>query len=309
MLETHKPEWNLHTEKSLKDKCEIAGIEFQSLLTSLFPWKDQLSSGVDYDELASSYFIKPDVFLRIRPGKGESTRRKLKSAHIPFIEIRENSLSVPAGSKVDRELNIDAEAVVQDMSSQRVGDYLAKVISEKDCSVWDCCAASGGKSIMAYDINPEINLTVSDVREQILHNLDNRFSAAGINNYTSFQGDLTDGTQPVPDAPFDVIIADVPCTGSGTWGRTPEQLFYFEESKMEEYASLQKNIVSSGAKQLKPGGHLLYITCSLFRKENEEVVEYIQKELGLQVMETALLNGISEKADVMFCGLFSKKNN
>ena len=79
-----------------------------------------------------------------------------------------------------------------------------------------------------------------------------------------------------------MIIADVPCTGSGTWGRTPEQLYYFEDRKIEEYASLQKQIVTNVISHLAPGGYFLYITCSVFKKENEEAIDFIKDKFQLQ---------------------------
>ncbi|MFV1884243.1 MAG: Fmu (Sun) domain-containing protein [Balneola sp.] len=250
MLEVHRPEWNEAAGLAKEAKFKMLGVDGETLWDQQFPWKDELSNGIDFKAFAESHFLKPDVFLRIRPGKKDTVKLKLKGHHIQFKEIAENSLSVESNSKLDEVLGIDKEVVVQDFSSQRVGTFLSDVFLEENVRVWDCCAASGGKSIMAYDMNPTIQLTVSDVRESILHNLKNRFETAGIANYDSFQVDLSQ-PQSILNTPFDVIIADVPCTGSGTWGRTPEQLYYFEEPKIEEYASLQKKIVSNALPHLK----------------------------------------------------------
>ena len=74
---------------------------------------------------------------------------------------------------------------MQDFSSQGVGGLLLPV-ARGPLYVWDCCAASGGKSIMLYDLDPAIRLTVSDIRESILINLRKRFNEAGIKKYQSF---------------------------------------------------------------------------------------------------------------------------
>jgi len=104
---------------------------------------------------------------------------------------------------------------------------------------------------------------------------------------------------------YDVILCDAPCTGSGTWSRTPEQLHFFDERKIESYAALQKKITSSVVPQLRPGGFFLYITCSVFRKENEEVAEFIKNnKVDLELIKMELLKGYDKKADTLFVALF-----
>jgi 16S rRNA (cytosine967-C5)-methyltransferase len=237
---------------------------------------------------------------------------KLKNAGIDFKEISHSCLALPNASKIDSVIEPDKEAVIQDYNSQRIGDYLKnyklQTINHK-LKFWDCCAGSGGKSIMAYDINPNIELTVSDERESILGNLKKRFEKAGIKKYKTLITDLT-SRLPTPNSQFQTIICDAPCTGSGTWSRTPEQLYYFDESKIEEYADLQKKIVSKIIPHLESGGTFIYITCSVFRKENEEVVNFIQKKFSLKLEQMELLKGYDNlpagkagKADSMFVAL------
>jgi len=159
---------------------------------------------------------------------------------------------------------------------------------------------------MLHDYYPEVDLTVSDKRESIIVNLKKRFKDAGITNYKSFVADLTASDFGLRSSDFNLIICDAPCTGSGTWSRTPEQLFYFEKEKISHYAALQKKIISNIIAHLKPGGFLLYITCSVFKKENEEVVDFIKQEFHLQLVKMELLKGYDKKADTMFAALLVK---
>ena len=106
---------------------------------------------------------------------------------------------------------------------------------------------------------------------------------------------------------MDLIIADVPCSGSGTWARTPEQLHFFSKKKIEEYSTLQQKIVSNASEWLKENGYLLYITCSVFKKENEENVVFFQKNLNLQFIKSEYLKGYKMQADTLFAALFKKK--
>jgi 16S rRNA (cytosine967-C5)-methyltransferase len=173
--------------------------------------------------------------------------------------------------------------------------------------VWDCCAASGGKSILAFDSLKNIRLTVSDTRKNILENLKKRFAKAGIKNYRSFVSDLSISfPQQSISEKHDLIIADVPCSGSGTWARTPEQLCFFTEEKIDDYAILQQKIVSNATRVLNENGYLLYITCSVFKKENEDNIDFIQENLNLQLIKSEYLQGDQMEADTLFAALFKK---
>lgn len=307
ILAALKPEWNEKFDYSFEDKCKVAGISLQP--ADLFPWVAELSQGIDPKDFVSSFLVQPDLFLRVRPGKLAAVQDKLQKANIVFHKLSDSCLGLLNASKIDEVLEMNKDVVVQDYSSQRVGKFLYNTgyqTSNPKLSVWDCCAASGGKSIMLYDINNKIELTVSDIRESILANLRKRFSEAGIKNYKSFVADLSRPIPAIPNSPFDLILADVPCSGSGTWGRTPEQLFYFNEVKINDYASLQQRIVANVLPHLKRGGYFLYITCSVFKKENEEMVSSLQENFQLELTRMEILKGYDKKADTMFAALLRK---
>ena len=161
---------------------------------------------------------------------------------------------------------------------------------------------------MLYDMSPEIELSVSDIRESILANLKKRFAVAGIKNYKSFVIDLLSDKPAIRNLPSEIIIADVPCSGSGTWSRTPEQLYFFEEREIERYSTLQKRIVSNAILQLQPGGTFIYITCSVFSRENEDIVTFVKEKFSLDLKQMEVLKGYDKKADSMFVALFKKES-
>ncbi|MDP4264045.1 MAG: Fmu (Sun) domain-containing protein [Bacteroidota bacterium] len=298
-----KPGWNSKISVSINEKLSLLP-EIGSI-GDIFPFTDELSQGINKTAFILSHLKQPDVFLRLRPGKEDLVKKKLKDAGIDIEIISRTCLAVANTTKIDEAIELDKEAVIQDLSSQRTGNFLQSSLSNDPLriSAWDCCAASGGKSIMLYDLYPHIELTVSDIRESILLNLKKRFREAGITNYKSFLADLTSPPLTIRHSPFDLILADVPCSGSGTWSRTPEQLYYFEKGKVNEYALLQKRIVANIIPHLKPGGYLFYITCSVFQKENEEVVQFMQQNSGLQLIKMEVLEGYDKKADTMFAAL------
>jgi 16S rRNA (cytosine967-C5)-methyltransferase len=83
-------------------------------------------------------------------------------------------------------------------------------------------------------------------------------------------------------------------------------LYFFSEQQIEEYARLQQKIVQQVIPQLKPGGFLLYITCSVFKKENEEMVQYILKNFPLSLMKQQLMEGYQMQADTMYAALLQR---
>jgi len=307
MLAALKPGWIEHISNTTQNKIEKSGFHFS--VSEIFPWKSEMSEGIDYDKFCESFLIQPGLFLRLRPGYEKTVQKKLIAAGFNFSIVHSNCLELSNSSKVDAVVELDKEAVVQDLNSQKVGELFRLVRqgpSGKSEKLWDCCAASGGKSLMLHDLFPDIDLTVSDKRESILVNLRKRFAKAGITNYESFIADLSIPLKQSQKNKYNLIIADVPCSGSGTWSRTPEQLYFFDGSKIIEYSNLQKKIVNNVIPFLEPGGFLLYITCSVFKKENEEVAAILKERHGLELKHMQLFAGYDKKADTLFAALFYK---
>lgn len=170
--------------------------------------------------------------------------------------------------------------------------------------VWDVCAASGGKSILLWDLIGPFDLTVSDSRASILSNLSTRFSEAGIQGYKKFVADLTRPVSFEGNKKFDLMVVDAPCTGSGTWGRTPEQLVFFEQEKIGEYVQLQRQILTNSLPHLKPGGRLVYITCSVFKEENEGNVKWLEENFSLTCLGSGSIEGYTKRADSLYSAFF-----
>lgn len=278
-------------------------------VNDIFGFNQHLSTGIDPIEFSKSFLVQPNLFLRARPSHKDIVLQKLAAANIRYEDCDTDCIALPNSTKVETVIELDKEAVIQDKSSQKTGELLIDAsakLTDKTL-IWDCCAGSGGKAIMAHDILPGARITVSDIRESILHNLNHRFERAGISNYKAFVGDLTDPETTLGEGMFDLIIADAPCSGSGTWARTPEQLYFFKEDRIDYYSALQRKVVSKAVPSLKPGGMFLYITCSVFAKENEQNVAYFQNELGLNPLRVELIKGYNEKADTLFAALFTNQ--
>jgi 16S rRNA (cytosine967-C5)-methyltransferase len=303
-------EWLNNRSDVLNERISFVQTKFNSFSAdAIFPFADEASDTLNIDAFARSFLMQPDVFIRIRPDYYNEVINRLRQQNASFNIVDENCIVLSPSINVDAILDVDKAVVIQDRSSQHVKEFLAISKSENQKSaikVWDCCAGSGGKSILAYDILNIIDLTVSDVRPSIIQNLTQRFAKAGIKNYKSFVADITNSKLKTQNSSFDLIICDAPCTGSGTWSRTPEQLFFFDRERINDYALLQQKIVSNAIQSLNQQGYFLYITCSVFKKENETMVEFIQQQFQLQLIKMELIKGYDKKADTMFASLFKK---
>lgn len=297
-----KPEWQHKQNASLPDKLSFLG---EKEWIHLFPFRQEISTAIEQEPFVLSFLQQPDLFLRIRPGKEKTVITKLTTAGIPF-EQEGDCLRLPNSAKVDAILTINEEAVVQDYSSQQVLQPLQQhlLTAKPQTTAWDCCAASGGKTILLHDAYPPLKLTVTDIRESILVNLRNRLKKAGIQGYRSFVADVAAPGFSLQHT-FHIVLCDAPCSGSGTWGRTPEQLCFFSAEKIAHYVSLQKSIALNASRSLKKGGYFLYFTCSVFARENEEVVSFLQEQGGMQVLSQHYFKGYEKKADTLFAALFT----
>lgn len=309
ILELMKPLWNSKIHLSLSEK--LAEIKSVFNGNNIFPFPEEVSDTIDLKKFNFSFLKQPKLFIRIRPKQHQKVFDKLNSANILFEKISKDCLAFDITKKLSEIIKIDEEAVIQDYNSQQVSTFFTPIskANKGPIDLWDCCAASGGKSILAFDLLRNVRLTVSDTRKKILENLKARFVSAGIANYHSFVADPTiDKSHPsINNKTFDCIVADVPCSGSGTWGRSPEQMQFFSKEKLDEYAILQRKIVKNAIVHLKEEGYLLYITCSVFSKENEENVDFIEKKLNMKKIESRYLRGYEMQADTLFAALFRKR--
>ncbi|MFN0189887.1 MAG: RsmB/NOP family class I SAM-dependent RNA methyltransferase [Bacteroidia bacterium] len=272
------------------------------------PLSMDYTSELSVEEYLSGLWLQPKVWLRVRSQKMEQVQKILIKEGIIFQTHDQlpNALQLEQGVSLEK-LNFVEKgfAEVQDLSSQKTMELIPAKSGER---WYDACAASGGKSLMLMDAVEGVQLTVSDNRESILVNLKERFRRNGIRNYTSFVTDLTNWSSEHPNTKlYDGIIADVPCSGSGTWARSPEQMCYLSEEKLKNYISLQDKITARLCALLKPGGKLVYITCSVFKLENEDRVEALEKNQEMKCIESKLYQGTWEGADTLFVALLEKK--
>ncbi|MEO6314518.1 MAG: Fmu (Sun) domain-containing protein [Chitinophagaceae bacterium] len=306
LLSAIQPVWNENVALLVEEKYAL--LKLPNDAANIFPFESELSEGINKNDFSIAHLVQPDLFIRERPGFHETVTGKLEKAAVAFSSPYPGCIRLANTTKVDELLAVNKEVVIQDYSSQRTGAFMQLAGHTNPLpKTWDCCAASGGKSIMAKDRLGAIDLTVSDIRSSVLANLEKRFAAAGIKKYKLLKADLASpATKNLPDQ-LGLIIADVPCTGSGTWGRSPERLSFFDKKEIDKFSQLQKKIITATLPRLQTGGYFLYITCSVFKKENEEVVTYIQQNYPVELIKMEVLEGYTLKADTMFAALLRKR--
>lgn len=293
--------WNLpvNTNSSIPERLQQVQSKYTEFtVEDVFPFSEHLSEGIDKTLFISSFFQQPRLFIRIRKQYKAQVVHELQKNAIVFVE--DSNLLTLSFSNATALNNLETFKKgyfeIQDKSSQLIGAYFKANTNEY---WWDCCAASGGKSLLLIDQAPTVKLLVSDIRQSILNNLKERFSRVNSKNYTAKVLDLT-GDAPIKEGPFDGIIVDAPCTGSGTWSRTPEMITGFDEKDILKFRGIQQKISAAVIPSLKPGQPLIYSTCSVFKEENELVVDFLLKNHPVKLEEMTVIKGYNDGADSMF---------
>jgi 16S rRNA (cytosine967-C5)-methyltransferase len=256
----------------------------------------QLSEQILKEEFIANLFSQPKVFIRVRKNK-KGIEHVLNQNKIEYQLISNECVAVSNAVKLN-EILVDEDYVIQDWASQQVGNYFEPNSKE---NWWDVCCASGGKSILLLDKNRQIDLTVTDIRPSIIKNLHQRFQTYGyISQYVSHLLDASQDVSAIIRKKMDGIICDVPCSGSGTWARSPEQFYFFTEEKLKTFCETQTEILKNSIVHLKPNGKFYYITCSVFAEENEFVLNKLKKEIDFQIQSQTIINAWHVNGDSMY---------
>lgn len=165
-----------------------------------------------------------------------------------------------------------------DDGSRLVGE-LAAVAAPDAKTVWDCCAAPGGKTlVLAYRL-PLATITATDMSAKRLAQTEARFRRYAYAE--RIRCAVADATTASGNQNFDLILCDVPCSGTGTLAGNPEIRHRLKREEFPRQAARQKAILKAALKKLAPGGKLVYSTCSLEPEECEQVVAEVLAETNI----------------------------
>jgi len=211
----------------------------------------------------------PPIALRIRTPEAEP-ELIAEGISLEPGKFLSSSRRVNAGDVTRTQSFRSAQVVIQDEASQ----LIAALVGLGHEQILDCCAAPGGKTLAIADQNPGATITAVEIHPHRARLMQKLFpkNSQRIRILTADARHL-----PLP-ALFDRILADVPCSGTGTLARNPEIKWRLQPGDLHDLHDRQLAILRSAVAHLAPGGRLIYSTCSLEKEENEEVVEQSMKE-------------------------------
>jgi 16S rRNA (cytosine967-C5)-methyltransferase len=189
------------------------------------------------------------------------------------IVLEAGELLTAARSVVSGEVNATAalregRVRLQDEGSQLVAEILCNPLNQKVKSICDVCAAPGGKTLILAERHPRARIVALESSAPRLDQLQKRL--APLNERIACR--LADATALNEEAVYDLVLVDVPCSGTGTLGRNPEIRHRLRPEELPRQAERQRAILSAALRALRPGGCAVYSTCSLEPEENEQVV-------------------------------------
>jgi len=209
----------------------------------------------------------PDTAIRLRTAIAEEDLARAGINLQPGYLLT-SARRVIAGDVTKTEAFRQGEIIIQDEASQLVATLVGN-----GHRILDCCAAPGGKTLLLADHNPASSITAIDLhphRARLLRKLLDRAKPTA-----HIQVVAGDARRLPLAVPFDAVLADVPCSGTGTLARNPDIKWRLTPEDLRELQERQNVILASALAQLAPKGRLVYSTCSLEKEENEDLIHHV----------------------------------
>ena len=175
---------------------------------------------------------------------------------------------------------------LQDAGSQAIVDTCGV---RRGARVIDFCAGAGGKTLaLAARMRNQGQILAFDTEEARLSRLTPRLTRAGVDIVTTLRIDGSDDPRLARYQGWaDLVLVDAPCSGSGTLRRHPDLKWRLQPDDVDHYQQLQRTIVLAALRLLRPGGRLVYATCSLLADENAQQMQWLAERLGAGWQATA----------------------
>jgi 16S rRNA (cytosine967-C5)-methyltransferase len=214
----------------------------------------------------------------LAPDRFEQATRSLEDAGCRILPGRllRDARVLSGGNPGASEAARHGWVALQDEASQAVAGLVSV---DPGNSVLDLCAAPGGKTLLlSHAAGPQGRVVAGDLHEHRVRAMRKRFEQAAVRNVETM---LVDGTQPLSfERPFDRILVDAPCSGTGTLARHPEIRWKLTPADLEDLHERQVRLLENALPHLAAQGRLVYSTCSLEPEENELVVRKALQAFG-----------------------------
>ncbi|QTL37614.1 RsmB/NOP family class I SAM-dependent RNA methyltransferase [Pseudoalteromonas viridis] len=313
----HIPEW--------EEMCELTKSDLQARLESApravqlsYPdWLDGLGEsqlGQHWPVVAQALNRAPGYYLRANTLKSsaQSLASKLTKEQIacePVSSSLPDALAIEAVDRVFRSSAFQAgECEMQDAGSQQIAPLLELAPGMK---VVDACAGAGGKSLhIAALMNNKGRLLSMDIHQHKLDNLKKRAKRAGCHMIETRVIKNNKTIKRLKDK-FDRVLLDVPCSGTGVLRRNPDSKWHLSEQSIDELIALQADLLQRYSQMCRPGGKLVYATCSVLPVENQQQVAQfldVNPDWTLQ-QELSLLPSISSEFDGFYGAVLCRNDS
>ncbi len=238
--------------------------------------------GADFEKEMQTALEPAAVDLRVNLLKTtvENARKKLRAED---VAARLTPYS-PWGLRADAGSNISATAAFRDglIEFQDEGSQLAALIcdAQPGMQVMDFCSGTGGKTLaLAAGMQNKGHIVATDISATRIARAKLRMKRAGAENAErKLLPAVDDKWMKKHYARFDRVFVDAPCSGTGSWRRNPDARWSRQAANLDELTALQDSIAARAANFVKPGGLLIYATCSLLRRENDDRVAHFLKQ-------------------------------
>ena len=264
--------------------------------------------GVDEAEsFANANNMMPPTAFRVVAKRGNQSEILSKLNTAESSDIVDGAWRISGTTSLLRELSAAGQIYLQDEASQLVAHELEVERGER---VLDLCAAPGGKTTLIADRSEDSAFIVAADRSAT--RLATVVNTMQLHEIESIKPVILDAVEPLPFAAgsFDKVLVDAPCSGTGTLRRNPEIRWRLTPVDIVKLTEQQKQILRRAVEMVKPGGRLVYSTCSVEREENEEVIEEVlADDERFQLLKTKRTWPQREGCDGFFISLFQRRQD
>lgn len=307
------PEWWVYNGKSAEEiKAREAELSSQprAVRESIPDWLDALGAaelGNAWDAELAALNQRASIFLRVNTLR--TTRPEaiawLASFNITATEVPglPDALVLAPGKSLPKTLRLDGRVEIQDAGSQTIAPLVDPQPGER---VIDACSGAGGKSLhLAALMKADGRVFGMDIDSKKLAELDRRAKRAKANKCVKSK-EITAATTTDFAEVADRLLIDAPCSGLGTLKRQPDLKWRLKPAAIDRLRGIQAELLDQYTAMLKPGGRLVYATCSILPSENRAAIDKLLEKGGFTLLEECPVSPAATGYDGFYAAALEK---